>query len=85
MSVSYTHLILDNTLNTQTVLLDYKHTIVDKICSEAVALNNYIKWYLAVRVSFKKLIKPKIFIVMRYSDHVQNLSHSMTISMNSIR
>ena len=49
-------MILDNTLNTQTVLLDYKHTIVDKICSEAVALNNYIKWYLAVRVSFKKLI-----------------------------
>ena len=34
----------------------YKRQVIDKICSEAVALNNYIKCYLAVRVSFKKLI-----------------------------
>ena len=38
------------------IITAYKHTFVDKICNEAVALNNYIKWYLAVRVSFKKLI-----------------------------
>jgi hypothetical protein len=45
-----------NTYNIRTLLHQYKDTIISTILKEASLLHNSIKWYLAARVSFKKLI-----------------------------
>lgn len=46
----------DTNTNIHTILTEYKETIINYIRTEAALLNNYVKWYLAAHISFKKLV-----------------------------